>query len=257
MYKLYLIPYYDESFCRLLFQKINLMNQYEYNRLKYIKSSNMKFTIGIPTYIRKIDKIVEKTGRYDLALKKIIKDFNFYKDELNQINKLNWNRICRKINQLVIKHGEVNKELHYFRNLLNRAPRTLDEMLRFNENLPSKIKWRLLEPEKSVFHMYGKGGEFNLKFVSYDGKFEAVYNKNGELLTKANDQINMGTYNYADPDDGIKHFIYDVVPYFKWGNTRNSLRPQIYDAGVNLEKFKINEHAKNRYEKVRKRLEGK
>ncbi|CAH2213015.1 hypothetical protein [Tepidibacter aestuarii] len=256
MYKLYLIPYCNGSF-RNLFQKINVLQQYEYNRLEYMESPNMKFTIDIPTYIRKIDKIVEKTERYDLALNKIMKDFNFYKDQLNQINKVNWNRICRKINQLVIKHGEVDKELHYLRNLLNRAPRTLEEMLKLNENLPKKIKWRLLEPEKSVFHMYGKYGEFNLKFVSHDGKFEAVYNKNGELLTEKNDQINMGTYNYADPDDIIKHFIYDVAPYLRWGNTYNSLKPQIYDVDANLARFKMNKHAKNRYERVRKQLEGK
>ncbi|GHV48673.1 hypothetical protein FACS189499_08580 [Clostridia bacterium] len=47
--------------------------------------------------------------------------------------------------------------------------------------------------------MYGTNGEYNLKFVSLDGKYEAVYNKNGVLLKAENDPINMGTYKYT-PD---------------------------------------------------------
>ncbi|WFD11801.1 hypothetical protein [Tepidibacter hydrothermalis] len=227
------------------------------NKLECIQVQDMRSNINVRGYIRKIDKIIERTGRYDLALNKMMKDINSYKHKLNQINKFNLDRICRKFNELVIKHGEVYKDLHYFRNTLNRTPKTLEEMLKLNKKLSKKRKWRLLGPEKSIFHMYGKDGIFNLKFVSHDGKFEAVYNKKGELLTEANDSINMGTYNYADPDDTIKHFIYDVVPYLKWGNTPNSLEPDLHDASENLLKFKMNKYAKKRYEKVRKQIEGK
>lgn len=63
--------------------------------------------------------------------------------------------------------------------------------------------------------MHGNNGEYNLKFVSSDGIFEAVYNKDGKLLNRNTDPINMGTYNYASPNEqlGIYHVIYDVIPY--------------------------------------------
>jgi hypothetical protein len=57
-------------------------------------------------------------------------------------------------------------------------------------------------------------GEYNLKFVSKNGrKYEAVYNYAGELLDENNDPVNMGTYNYADPSNKLKHGRYDVCPY--------------------------------------------
>ena len=51
-------------------------------------------------------------------------------------------------------------------------------------------------PSKSAFHMKGEDGEYNLKFVSFNGFIEAVYNKEGILLDENNDPINMGTYNF-------------------------------------------------------------
>lgn len=61
--------------------------------------------------------------------------------------------------------------------------------------------------------MYGENGVYNLKFVSDDGKYEGVYDKNGTELTEVNDPVNMGTYNYADPSDTLEHTIFDVKPY--------------------------------------------
>lgn len=56
-------------------------------------------------------------------------------------------------------------EVHYFRNNLNRAPSSLAELLKIND---TKKSWLLLSVNDSVFHMYGTGGEFNVKFVSSD-----------------------------------------------------------------------------------------
>ena len=113
----------------------------------------------------------------------------------------------------------VDQELHYFRNKLNRAPETLNELIEEHE------KWELLPPRKSMYHMYDTiacydeidgtyKGEFNLKFVSEDGKYEAVYNYKGELLDENNDPTNMGTYNFGSPNDNpTAHIILDVLPY--------------------------------------------
>jgi RHS repeat-associated protein len=66
------------------------------------------------------------------------------------------------------------------------------------------------------YHRQGQGAAGNVKYVSPDGHYEAVYNKNGNLVT---DPVNRGTYNFNDPvTDPSGHFKNDVWPYWKWGN---------------------------------------
>lgn len=64
---------------------------------------------------------------------------------------------------------------------------------------------------------------YNLKFISKCGKYKAVYNKYGDLLTEDNDPINMGTYNYVNyQEDSVAHAIWDVIPYELYGNTSSA-----------------------------------
>lgn len=58
----------------------------------------------------------------------------------------------------------------------------------------------------------------NLKIITKDGYYEAIYDKNsGNMITDPRD---IGTYNYAHPDnDPIGHAILDVVPWIIWGNS--------------------------------------
>lgn len=111
----------------------------------------------------------------------------------------------------------MSKDTHYFRNKLNRAPATLDEMIEINNILPESEKWELLAVDESIFHMFRTNfspqGEQNLKFVSYDGIYEGVYNNKKFLLTESNDVWNMGTYNYVKPSDWFGHGLQDVLPY--------------------------------------------
>ena len=115
----------------------------------------------------------------------------------------------------------IPKEVHYFRNNLNRAPNYLYEILNNNEE---RKKWELLPVNDSIFHMYGVNGEYNLKLVTpadlYDGDviFEAVYNIKGELLDVNRDPTNCGTYNFASPDQKIDHAMYDLYTYYYYGN---------------------------------------
>jgi Mg-chelatase subunit ChlD len=128
-----------------------------------------------------------------------------------------WDEFCEEFNLGVQGIGIVdNKELHYFRNKLNRAPETLNYLL------AEKNMWKLYSPDNSVYHMFNTSatfdsvaginkGEYNLKYVSVCGKYEAVYNYAGMLLDEFNDPVNMGTYNYGI--SLIDHLILDVVPY--------------------------------------------
>jgi hypothetical protein len=118
-----------------------------------------------------------------------------------------------------------SKKEHYFRIYFSKAPETLDEMVKIILNKENNIfEWELLPWQSMAFHMYGKDGEYNLKFISADGHFEAVYNKEGILLTKDNDPLNMGTFNYAHQlADQITHYNLDVWPYFMWNNTEEAV----------------------------------
>jgi hypothetical protein len=87
----------------------------------------------------------------------------------------------------------------------------------------SAFGWRLSTWQETAFHTYGEDGAYNLKFISADGHFEAVYNKDGELLTADNAPLNMGTFNYGDyQKENMKHLKYDVWPYFEWNNTKEA-----------------------------------
>jgi hypothetical protein len=118
--------------------------------------------------------------------------------------------------ELYITVGEVSQnraaELligwHYYRNVSNIAPGT--------ESSAIDKGWKKLPDSQSVYHQMGYGNENNAKYISPDGKLEAVYNADGSLVT---DIRNVGTYNYSPPGDGFSHFIKDVVPYYVMGNS--------------------------------------
>lgn len=200
--------------------------------------------IGSQDYIDMIDEIYDETWsetylEYVILLGAIIADYEakivasskcmeiIMSDvknnsiKLNYISDYNFLRLCEKVNSLVRKQSVVSQELHYFRNYLNRVPKTLNELIDENSKLSSDEQWQLMSIDRSLYHMQQDGGLKNLKFVSADGRFEAVYNEYGLLVT---DSINMGTYNYAPSitEGHASHKKYDVNPYEEWGNTSDS-----------------------------------
>ncbi len=187
-----------------------------------------------------------------IALNKIIFDINndpYYFANMTMDNHI---KICEEINHLIdIQGGPLTSDEHYLRNKLNYAPKSLDSMLLEIKN-GNSLNWQLMPPKDSALHMFGNDGEYNIKFVSGNGNFEAVYDIYGELLDENNNPANMGTYNYADPTKEVKkHSVYDVAPYYIWGNTENS-RPALKpDALRNLEKFYKNHDAEYRYEDIK------
>ncbi|MHB9293083.1 hypothetical protein Holit_02202 [Hollandina sp. SP2] len=132
--------------------------------------------------------------------------------------------LALKVCVLIDMKGTISKDEHYFRNHFWRAPANLNAMVYIiteTDNAP--FDWRLSAWQETAFHTYGEDGAYNLKFISGDGHFEAVYNKDGELLTADNDPLNMGTFNYGDyQTENMKHLKYDVWPYFEWNNTREA-----------------------------------
>ena len=154
---------------------------------------------------------------------------DYWKDEWDKY----WEDYCDEFNKYVALLGKVQTEkIHYFRNNLNRVPRTLGQL---NANAKN---WVLIKSENSIYHMFPTSfsgeGVYNLKFISVDGKHEGVYinifgekNKNkGLACTEITDPKNMGTYNYNGmyykygllSVYGAAHYVFDVKPYDKFGN---------------------------------------
>ncbi|GHU78637.1 hypothetical protein FACS189462_3630 [Spirochaetia bacterium] len=159
---------------------------------------------------------------------------------------------------LINKTGKVKSQReHYFRIHFSRAPKTLDEMVQIISDQENNLfEWKLLPWQSMAFHMYGTDGEYNLKFMSADGHFEAVYNKDGILLTQENDPKNMGTFNYAHQlADQVTHYNLDIWPYFMWNNTEETM--EFFKDGNEIRStlpIDKNEDAMKRYEEYKKLL---
>ncbi|AFS78121.1 hypothetical protein Curi_c11070 [Gottschalkia acidurici 9a] len=217
------------------------MFEYPHNLLGW------KCNLGTPAYIDKINRIEAIYGS-GIALEQLIDDFNTY--DRYEIEDLKYNlftdfyRFCKKINELVRK-VVMTKKIHYFRNKINKAPKTLEELLKEKEN------WILVPPHKSAYHMHGIDGILNLKFVSKKGgHFESIYDKDNNLVTN---KENMGTYNFVGSDDHDGHRTYDVEPYYRWGNTEECVGDgevgSLKKALNNLINYSLDLKAIQRYQK--------
>ena len=154
----------------------------------------------------------------NVAFNQIISDVDNYGSQLNDFgsdNVANFNYLVSSTVKLV--GGVVDRVMHFARNKINRAPSSLQGMVDYINEYPSK-KWRMLPATESLFHM-NDGEVYNIKFVSPDEHFEAVYNAQTMLLVDS--PSNMGTYNFVGPSDKTNHETYDVNPFFQYGNTED------------------------------------
>ena len=101
-----------------------------------------------------------------------------------------------------------SKDDHYNRNQNNiQFPEEYDETF-FKE-------WD--DSVSANCHQFSAPNRDNVKYVSPDGKYEAIYDVNNKLVTDPRD---VGTYNFVSPNvDPFGHFIKDVVPWIQYGNS--------------------------------------
>ncbi len=227
----------------------NLEFKYQHNPLVidsvFILRSN-KTDDQIKAYVDEISNVVgcKKTLEY------IMNDYYNTENDIGaeNISDKRWNKYCCIVNEYVInaypigtssEEGlpqslcPISAEVHYFRNNLNRAPATLGDMI----NEFKKGKWKLLSVDESVFHMYGDGGEYNVKFVSTDEyeMFEAVYSCKHDdyfespLIDYKSDIHSCATYNYTGPKDWLAHAFYDVIPYYLYYSVPDVHNPYLED----------------------------
>jgi len=220
-------------------------------------ASNKHYILGSIEYVEKIQNISKISGERS-ALSAIMIDVDKNGNELDNNDPTNITRFHKLVSSLIYKIGYVDMQTHYFRNKLNKVPKTLNELIHLNKTLPFNKRWELISIQNSMYHMQGVDGEYNLKFKSYDGFCEAVYNKNGVLLDENNDPINMGSYNYAAGISNINaHRIFDITPYLEWGNAANSPEKgkDAINKGVNLAVANYKKNSANVY-KYRQNLFG-
>jgi len=118
--------------------------------------------------------------------------------------------------------------VHANRNVFNEAPCTLFRAKALN--------YTQLLPPLDVLHRkdvnYPGDSDKNQKWLSPDGKSEAIYDGFGNLVTN---QINGGTFNFVAPADNpwdprnakatTGHFLYDVLPYYFFGEKSGPIFP--------------------------------
>lgn len=115
--------------------------------------------------------------------------------------------------------------IHWNRKYLNEPVATIEDV----------EGWTELTPKESIFHRMGPGNENNRKFISPDGHSEAIFrpDDSGGQPTLVLDSANLGTYNFFGPRFlfGITHAIFDVIPYFVFGNSPGDM--------FNLDRFRV------------------
>ncbi len=166
----------------------------------------------------------------------IISDVDVYGSQLNDFGSNNVTSFNSLVSNIVNLVGSVqDRVMHFARNKINRAPSSLQGMVDYISGNPSK-KWRMLPVGESLFHM-NDGEVYNIKFVSLDEHFEAVYNTQTMLLVDS--PSNMGTYNFFGPSDSTNHKTYDVDPFFQYGNTESQNLDRTLIEGAGFEGAKV------------------
>lgn len=243
---------YNDDYGTLNFNMTQYLTAYQTYYLKvrhYSSTSTGAYSIivtdailGDSSYVSSFTAVPQSQAR--LAFDQIISDVDNYGNQLNDFGSSNVTSFNSLVSNIVKMVGSVDKVMHFARNKLNRAPASLSAMVQYiNSNLDKK--WRLLPPEEAAYHMNGVGGEYNLKFISPDGHFEGIYNSvTGTLVS---DSENMGTYNYVDPSNTIEHTIYDVNPFYKWGNIETGINRSLTD-GAFIENLKAADNLAKYYQ---------
>lgn len=216
----------------------------------------MPISIGSKKYSDIIKKIQESQDAKKAMIKIVSTIKTENKKEFDDFNSPEVKKLNTIIEYIVDKMEYIDKDTHYLRNNFNKAFKKIEDLINYNKKTIYN-KWILLPPEKSAYHMNGVEGIYNLKFISNDGHFEGVFDKEGVLLTQENDIINMGTYNYSSPFKITKHAKNDLIPYYIWGNVKNQkyeYKDRFIEVTLqaieNLNRFRNNANAVKRYNEI-------
>lgn len=188
------------------------------NTVKLNISSKLKGSNSILEEDYFIYKIEKENGEHLLI--GMSKDIHYGR------NKYQEGKIPTHKNQLqLVKNNQFAKELFE-----SKFPKkTLDNIYYFEK---TKIFYKRLGIMQSLYH-----GTENEKFVNIstnanmDGLFEVVFDSKENIVLT--DEA-LGTFNFYGPNKTNAHTLYDVIPYWLWGNTKND-KSQLSDRFVAVE----------------------
>ena len=101
-------------------------------------------------------------------------------------------------------------------NLSQLFPINYDRPITPDSRQLSIIRYVLKNTYENNIHKM-RGETENTVYVHEDGR-EAVYDKDGNLVTNS---YNQGSFNYYSNNEPIKKFIWDIAPWLLWGNTED------------------------------------
>ena len=188
------------------------------NTVKLNISSKLKGSNSILEEDYFIYKIEKENGEHLLI--GMSKDIHYGRNKYQEV------KIPTHKNQLeLIENNEILKD--FFNKTFQSEE--FKDIYYFEKN---KIFYKRLGIRQSLYH-----GTENEKFVNIstnanmDGLFEVVFDYKGNLVLT--DEA-LGTFNFYGPNKTNAHTLYDVIPYWLWGNTKAD-RSQLSDRFVAVE----------------------
>lgn len=205
-------------------------------------------------YFDELNELMKSNGNSkkiigEQIINKMMDDLEQNPDDLKG-NK-NFTKFFETFDENINNIDNINERMHFFRNKLNSysdAPAKLDDMV----TLASKGEWKVFSAKFHRYNYEDINGALNIKFISKDGRFEAVYNIESQSIVT--DPANMGTYNYAPGSINIikfyNHTKYDKKPWKKWGNIEGFS----YEDIMKLKSEHGTAESKNAYKEIEKMI---
>ena len=113
---------------------------------------------------------------------------------------------------------EIIRELHYTR--LEESDQAID-VLPQSPQEAEKRGFIKASDNQNRYHR-NKGETENVKYYHPVTGQEVVFDKNGRIVTTPE---NRGTKNYGSNPTSREHVVYDIIPYWIWGNYEDDTTP--------------------------------
>lgn len=183
---------------------------------------------------------------WDNPAKYVDSDGNFPAPTLNV--KKAWDGVVERVTDdwNRYRNAHYNRNQKYQSQYENLSPK--EERALIEEIQSGKNGWTRAEPDANRLHRFTTGSQgddakYNVKYTKRDGRggsYEIIICEKGNKQYIVRDPMNAGTYNKSDAIlkkgekkdlryyvKGAKHVVYDMLPYFLFGNTGQGNNPLV------------------------------
>ncbi len=121
---------------------------------------------------------------------------------------------------------EIMKDMHYKRlSMVMQQTRYLPKNPKeARSEEAQKEGWKKASENENWYHR-NNGKLLNVKYYNTKTGQEAIYESdrdNAKLVTSVD---NFGTFNHFPPNKALQHMVFDVIPYWLWGNSIDDTTP--------------------------------